>query len=304
MEHKRRKIDLFATHRARNGGADDSFLDPTSNPNLNLPSGSDTESEPDQEVTAQKYLNMKRDDDADRPVETVFGPDVNLRRSKGGTMYAEQVRGDGGKRKRRALREGEDKVEVRMEQGRDKAKDDGIEEQSGNLYPSLPPSLFTHLFPPLPATVSFSTPQPPAIPSSPPISSILPPFLHPARNPTATKFHHSSAAIDPRGAYNRPIRPLPRRSEQSKVDKKSEAATQRIVSGSFESIGEDLRGGDRFRERGYRLQQSRGGGGLKETEVKEKEGKGGEVVDKNSDEEGGGKENAARHWLRNWLRRL
>lgn len=73
-------------------------------------------------------------------------------------------------------------------------KDDGGEV----VYPSLPSSDITSLG--LLSNTKTILPFPPA-PTTP----------YPTRSPTATQFHHSSAGIDPMGAYNRPIKPLPKR---------------------------------------------------------------------------------------------
>ncbi|KAH7067579.1 hypothetical protein BKA63DRAFT_120697 [Paraphoma chrysanthemicola] len=85
-EPKRRKLSLITTLRVRNGGSTDSFISPNA-PALGADSGSDTEEE-DNSALEEEYLN-RMTDDTDRKIETVFGEDIDVWKSMGGTVYAD-----------------------------------------------------------------------------------------------------------------------------------------------------------------------------------------------------------------------
>jgi hypothetical protein len=85
---KRRKLSLFNTVRARNGGANDELITLSNTPSTDIDAGSDTEDEGDEE-TAQFYLCKMTDVDNSKPKETVFGEGVEVWKSHGGTIYAD-----------------------------------------------------------------------------------------------------------------------------------------------------------------------------------------------------------------------
>ncbi|KAL5120011.1 hypothetical protein ACEQ8H_002109 [Pleosporales sp. CAS-2024a] len=190
---KRRKLVPFDTIRVRKGGSNSSHITPLDT-NAVGNAGSDTEDEADEE-TAQYYLN-KMSDDADRPKETVFGKDIQVWRSKDGTMHADLT-----DRQKQQMRERElwnqealDKVAGGLKRKIAGEKEADVKQWmqgqmgKGDMVPVEPT--------PLPAA------------PKPPLKS-----AYPARDPSRTLFHHSSAGIDPLGAHNRPIimRPLPKR---------------------------------------------------------------------------------------------
>ena len=211
---KRRKLELFNTIRVLNGGSDDDLVTPSNTPaEIVEDGGSDTEDEDaaDAEETAQYYLN-KMHDDTNRVKQTVFGEGVEVWKSHGGTIYADltdQVKRDireketwnaeamatvAGGLKRKMGEEADAKIQNWM---LDK-KTDGT---------PIPPDV-SHP-PPIPFTYT-NIPQPIPMPPAPP----LPPTeAYPNRDPSATRFHFSSAGIDPLGAHARPIKPLPRRAQ-------------------------------------------------------------------------------------------
>jgi hypothetical protein len=84
---KRRRTALKSTFRARNGGADTSFIQNTPGLTDTGALGSDTEEE-DNEDLAQEYLN-RMTDDTDRPTQTVFGKGVYVWKGQDGTVNAD-----------------------------------------------------------------------------------------------------------------------------------------------------------------------------------------------------------------------
>jgi hypothetical protein len=112
---KKRRLSLFSTIRIRNGGATTSHITLSNTPIDAADSGSDTEDENDEE-TAQYYLN-KMSDDTDRETTTVFGKDVDVCTSFGGTVYAEVT--DSVRRKMR-------EEELCGENARDKVEEGGL----------------------------------------------------------------------------------------------------------------------------------------------------------------------------------
>jgi hypothetical protein len=80
---KRRKLSL---HTVRNGGSTDSFIPPDALA-FAADAGSDTEEE-DNTVLEEEFLN-RMTDDTDKKVETVFGKDIEVWKSHGGTVYAD-----------------------------------------------------------------------------------------------------------------------------------------------------------------------------------------------------------------------
>ncbi|KAF1921438.1 hypothetical protein BDU57DRAFT_49891 [Ampelomyces quisqualis] len=294
---KRRKLDLLSTLRVRNGGDITSFLTPAALiPSSTLPPpddadlGSETEDEADEE-TAQYYLN-KMTDDTDRKIETVFGEGVKVWKSIGGTVYADLT--DREKRKMREKELWDQEAKEKIEGGLKRkiaaeAKTDEelveevkTEERAAKKFIFKPKRNYdpkTNVFARLHnEDISFHKTPPAPIPS--------PKSPYPPRDPNTTQFHHSSAGIDPLGAHNRPIMPLPTRrrnavpnvpegnfttlhampSNRSRAEGPQvhganrllpsrapslPARSERIVSGSFGSF----EGGmvNRFEERGYRL---------------------------------------------------
>ncbi|KAH9877906.1 hypothetical protein J1614_003123 [Plenodomus biglobosus] len=193
MGSKRRKISLFETDRARNGGADDSFIDPN-NANLDIPSGSDTEPGSESEEVAQNMGGAIHADPNDETKKQLREIREKAIWGEDGKDAAEMRVGkaEGAKRKRNGSRIVQGTADT-------KKKRDNL------LYPTLPADLLMPLFPHLPTHIPLSKPlfSTPPHPSAPSLSvpSSLPPLTHyPPRNPTATRFHHSSAAIDPAGA--------------------------------------------------------------------------------------------------------
>jgi hypothetical protein len=179
---KKRRLSLFSTIRIRNGGATTSHITLSNTPIDAADSSSDTEDENDEE-TAQYYLN-KMSDDTDRETTTVFGKDVDVWTSFGGTVYAEVT--DSVRRKMR-------EEELWGENARDKVEEGGLkrkiaaekQEDEGGLEKDVE--------------------QKKDIPTQSPMTP------YPSRDPAATQFHHGSAGIDPLGALNRPIKPIPKR---------------------------------------------------------------------------------------------
>ncbi|KAF2851511.1 hypothetical protein T440DRAFT_528804 [Plenodomus tracheiphilus IPT5] len=98
-----RNISLFSTFRARNGGSDTSFVNPN---NVDIPAGSDTESDSGEEAKAQEYL-AKTNDEVDRPVQTAFGKGTNVWRSSDGTLHAELDEESKEKLRKQELRDNE-----------------------------------------------------------------------------------------------------------------------------------------------------------------------------------------------------
>jgi hypothetical protein len=214
---KRRKLSLFGTIRVRNGGAITDHITPANTPEDAADDGSDTEDEADEE-TAQYYLN-KMTDDMDRKTETVFGPGVEVWTSHGGTVYA-----DLNDRVKRKMKEQElwnqdakQKVEGGLKrklapsfdqhhhvQDSDNKTDTVVVPDGQVRYPVLrdPNEDDHHDHRPNNKTIL-------PIPDPPPALSPKAPY--PSRNPNTTQFCHSSAGIDPLGAYNRPVKPLPKR---------------------------------------------------------------------------------------------
>ncbi|KAH7384265.1 hypothetical protein DE146DRAFT_770042 [Phaeosphaeria sp. MPI-PUGE-AT-0046c] len=276
---KRRKLSLLDTIRVRNGGEDSSFLTVANTPPLARESdGSDTEDEEDEEK-AQYYLN-KMSDDTERATETVFGKGVEVWKSMGGTVYADLT--DEVKRKMREEELWGDEAREKIEGGlKRKVATDDAAKKSASFAPTKPdiPSVgevFYHTLPSditcpdLPSTNKTKFPVPPA-------PSPLPAPAYPIRNPTATQFHHSSAGIDPMGAYSWRIKPLPNRRVSTTISQHpfpgpgarlwgplsllhqqhhqtvglvEQQTVRRIVSGSFGSFEGAV---GRFDERAYRL---------------------------------------------------
>ncbi|KAJ4362537.1 hypothetical protein N0V83_010631 [Neocucurbitaria cava] len=236
--------------------------------------GSDTESE-DNNALEQFFLD-KMTDDTDTKVQTVFGDGVVVWRSHGGTVYTDLS--DKEKKRRRAeeiwgvKRKREDEVD---DNPMDKKKGDGDDKEVVKNDHGKPI--------PLP-------PDPPGV--LPARGGAVP---YPPRTPNDTRFNRGSAGIDPLGAYNRPIKPLPSRSRQERYHLNpyhnlnhmqnlnlnqnqnqhetpqydnhqrgavvlnptaAPQAAHRIVSGSFGSF--EVRQPSRFDERAYRLLPGQG----------------------------------------------
>ncbi|KAH7083659.1 hypothetical protein FB567DRAFT_550700 [Paraphoma chrysanthemicola] len=186
---KRRKLSLIDTLRVRNGGSIDSFISLTA-PGLGADSGSDTEEE-DNSALEEEYLN-RMTDDTDRKIETVFGEDIDVWKSMGGTVYA-----DVNDKIKRKMREKElwgngqmDKVKVGDKRKAEKItvsfKEDeetGDADVIGKKGKGKKKVEKKAIQPPIPTS-----------PSAPP--SIFNPF-------------------DPEGAHARPIKPLPKRASKT-----------------------------------------------------------------------------------------
>ncbi|KAH4035299.1 hypothetical protein HBI25_121750 [Parastagonospora nodorum] len=213
---KHRKLSLFNTIRVLNGGSDDDLVTPFNTPlEIVEDGGSDTEDEED-EQTAQYYLNKMRDD-TDRPKQTVFGEGVEVWKSYGGTIYADLT--DQVKRKMReeetwnaeAMATVAGGLKRKMGEEADAKIKNWMLEKKTDGKPIPPDPISMPLAPILPSTEAY-----------------------PDRDPSATRFHFSSAGIDPLGAHARPIKPLPRRSNLPRMG-------ERLVSVGVTAAGSGWR---------------------------------------------------------------
>ncbi|KAH7377817.1 hypothetical protein BKA66DRAFT_571846 [Pyrenochaeta sp. MPI-SDFR-AT-0127] len=226
---KRHKVSLTYTLRARNCGAQDSFL-PADNPAFRDTGddASDTEEDDDAEMV-QYYLNKRKDETA-RNVETVFGAGVRVWKSMGGTMYSGVEEGVKSKSKAKNIQRPKTQGVKRQFGGDLKEDEQSVsgEKKKGEAgmvtiphispYPALPQ-------PQTPHTNTYRT-----------------------RTPHDTIFNKGSAGIDPLGAHNRPVKSLPVRRQDTEGHS---GPFNRIVSGSFGSF--EMQPPSRFDERPYKM---------------------------------------------------
>ncbi|KAH4295104.1 hypothetical protein HBI02_174560 [Parastagonospora nodorum] len=195
---KHRKLSLFNTIRVLNGGSDDDLVTPFNTPlEIVEDGGSDTEDEED-EQTAQYYLNKMRDD-TDRPKQTVFGEGVEVWKSYGGTIYADLT--DQVKRKMREEETWNAEAMATVAGGLKRKMGEEADAKIKNWM------------------LEKKTDGKP-----------IPPDVN--RDPSATRFHFSSAGIDPLGAHARPIKPLPRRSNLPRMGERLVSVGVTGTSGS------------------------------------------------------------------------
>ncbi|CAO2655405.1 Nn.00g104690.m01.CDS01 [Neocucurbitaria sp. VM-36] len=253
---KRRKLTLPPRPlHLRNGGSANSFIPANSAPYALSPSGSDTEEE-DSTDLEQHFLD-KMTDDTDQKIQTVFGAGVNVWKSLGGTVYTDLD--DGVKSKMREEQLWGTKRKRNDAKGK-KGGNDASQVDRLKEVPVVPQGVVTLAQSPLPAAAARSPLQTPMATPTPMIKALTAPAPAIApyrpRTPHDTQFNRGSAGIDPLGAYNRPIHPLPAARQLGAAA--DQAPLRRIVSGSFGSF-EGGRPG-RFDERAYRLGQGTGGG--------------------------------------------
>lgn len=226
---KRRKLFLAQMTHARNGGGVQSFLAVDAAPWAGADEGSDTEEEDNSEM--EQFFLKRMASDTDEKKETVFGEGVTVWKSIGGTVYTdveEEVKKKLQAEKIWGVKRTADDMEGGDKNKKRKKTDDGAVK-----YPDIPP------VPLVPISAYPILPPPPAL--------LPPPAAYRARTPNDTVFNRGSAGIDPLGAYNRPIKPLPTCRHDTEV---LQAPPIRIVSGSFGSFEGQP---SRFDERAYRL---------------------------------------------------
>ncbi|KAF1938501.1 hypothetical protein EJ02DRAFT_473446 [Clathrospora elynae] len=263
---KRRRTSLSTTFHARNGGSDTSFL-AANTPGISFDGGSDTEDDNDEE-TAQHYLD-KMTDDTNRPMQTVFGFDVDVWKSYGGTVYA-----DVNEQTKKQLRDLElwgprkdGKAKAEVEGGKRKREEEDLEGRfkdvqspsSSSAPKSSIPNLHrqTSSFPATPSspqsqkysngTITYPTLPPiPPIPEYPPLQlsapvpkPLPPPAEYRQRTQGSMQFNRGSAGIDPLGAYNRPIQPLRARALRTE---NLRAVASPILQQGTQGVVENLRG--------------------------------------------------------------
>ncbi|QRD03504.1 hypothetical protein JI435_102830 [Parastagonospora nodorum SN15] len=211
---KRRKLSLFNTIRVLNGGSDDDLVTPFNTPlEIVEDGGSDTEDEED-EQTAQYYLNKMRDD-TDRPKQTVFGEGVEVWKSYGGTIYADLT----------------DQVKRKMRE-EETWNAEAMATVAGGLKRKMGEEADAKIKNWMLEKKTDGKPIPPDPISMPPAPILPPTEAYPDRDPSATRFHFSSAGIDPLGAHARPIKPLPRRSNLPRMGERLVSVGVTGTSGS------------------------------------------------------------------------